>query len=423
MKKLFTLFISAALLFPVRVYAQETIDLEIERTADKFNLGVAPFFVSGRSTPDKMGSTYRRVVVDDMTFSTLFNVVTQGPAINKTREAMAWSKLGSEFVLTGTARLKSKGRIQLNAKLIDVKAGKTILTIKKKGVRGELRSLSHAVSDEVVEYFTGIPGIFNRKLAFVNDKSGRKELFVADYDGKNIKQITYDNSIVILPRISRDGKKMIFTSYRAGNPDMYFVNIDGSGRRKLSSKAGLNVSPSWNPNGEEFAITLSINDSPSIYLMDFQGKVKERLTRTNGADTAPAFSPDGSQIVFTSDRSGSPHIYVMNVDGTDVRRLTTRGHCDSAAWSPDGQTIVYTKGRARQPFDIYSIDVQTGIERRLTWAKGNSENPAWSPDGRFVIFSSARNGKPELFIMTKDGSDQRRLINLKGRFFTPHWGS
>lgn len=401
----------------------DPVDIEIKRTADRYNLGVAPFFVSGRATPSKMGSDLREIVSADLAFSKLFNLVTEGPAVEKGRDAVQWKSIGSEIVLVATAELGSKGQLTFNVDMFDVATGKTVFSKKIKGYDDQFRNLSHTVSDEVVQYFTGKPGIFTRRIAFVNDMSGRKELYVADYDGKMVKPLTRDNSIVILPRIERSGQKMIFTSYRSGNPDLYMINTDGTERRKVSSKSGLNVSPSWAPSGEEFVLTLSINESPNIYRMDLSGKVLERITRSVGADTAPAYSPDGSQIVFTSDRSGSPHIYVMNVDGTGVRRLTTEGHCDSAAWSPDGQTIVYVKGKARQSFDIYSIDAYTGVERRLTWGTGNSENPAWSPDGRFIIFITNRRKKSELWIMTFDGSDQRPLITNKGESFTPHWGS
>jgi TolB protein len=171
------------------------------------------------------------------------------------------------------------------------------------------------------------------------------------------------------------------------------------------------------------AITLSINGPPNIYMLDLQGAVTRHVTDAQGADTAPCFSPDGGQLAFTSDRDGAPHIWIMNVDGSGLRRITTASHCDSAAWSPDGQTILYVKGEARGRFDIYSIEVQTGIERRLTWAEGDNENPAWSPDGRFIIFTSTRRKKSELFIMSADGSDQRPLFTNNGQSFTPHWAS
>lgn len=411
-----------ALAFALSVCAivlADPVDVQIDRSASRYNLGVSPF------ETDKNPATtteFRETLIDDLTFSRLFNLVTDGPVIRKGKDAVAWKPLGPETVLAGEGRVRGD-RFDTELHLFDVASTKEVLSIKKKGALYEARVLAHEAADEIVKYFSGQPGIFSSKIAFVNDSTGRKELYLADYDGKNVKRVTSDNSIVILPRISPDGQKVVFTSYRSGNPDLYMVNRDGSNRVKLSSKAGLNVSPSWSPHGQELAVTLSIHSSPNIYLIDLKGNVKQRITDTPGADTAPSFSPDGSQIVFTSDRSGSPHIYVMNIDGSGLRRLTTVGNCDSAAWSPDGQTILYVKAEGRNRYDIYSIEVLTGLERRLTWGGGDNENAVWSPDSRFILFTSNRRGKYELFIMNADGSEQRPLGNLKGQSFTPHWST
>lgn len=413
-------FLSVCLLGISLAHAADSpVQLQIERSAQKANIGLSDF--TGKNTEIPFLSGLKQVINDDLVFSTLFNVVSTGPQIKRRSDAAEWAAIGSEVVLGGEIRSKSDGRVSLSMTLYDVKSAQEVLEIERQGTRGDLRWLGHEVSNEIVRYFTGQPGLFHSKIAFVNDATGRKELYCIDYDGKNAKRLTNDNAIVTLPRFSPDRKKIIFTSYLSGQPYLYLINADGTGRKKLSSRAGLNVSPSWDPNGEEFAITLSHNGPPNIYLMDMEGKILRPLTDSNGADTAPTFSPDGSQIAFTSDRSGSPHIYVMNADGTGLRRLTTVGHCDSAAWSPDGQTLVYVKGEPRATFDIYSIEVMTGIERRLTWGQGDNENPAWSPDSRFIVFTSSRRGKSELYIMSADGSEQRPLFSNQGASFTPHW--
>jgi TolB protein len=248
-------------------------------------------------------------------------------------QALEWAVLGSDVVLSVRIRTKSESSLEISARLYDTHSGKEVLEITKKGPATDVRILGHAISDDVVKYFTGQSGIFSSKLVFVNDVTGRKELYSADYDGKGLKRLTNDNSIVILPRISPNGQKIIFTSYISGNPDLYIMNRDGSGRKKMSAKAGLNVSPSWSPNNSEIALTLSMGGQPNIYLVDLSGQIKQQLTDSRGADTAPSFSPDGTQISFTSDRAGNPQIYVVNIDGSGLRRLTTAPHCDSSAWS------------------------------------------------------------------------------------------
>jgi TolB protein len=419
-RALLNFWLSLVLISPLLLRA-DPIDVQIDRTRERFNLGFSDFVADDKVIDASIVGNYRTVISQDLEFSKLFNLLQKGPTVRSKSDALDWSKLGSDMVLWATLRARGEDKIDINVRLNDTKSGKEVLAVSRRGTRAEIRAHSHDISNEVVKYFTGKPGIFNSKIVFVNDATKRKELYIADYDGKGMKRLTNDNSIVILPRISPDGQKIVFTSYISGNPDMYIINRDGTGRKKLSSKAGLNVSPSWSPNNQELAVTLSQDGPPNIYLMDLQGLVKQRLTDAQTADTAPTFSPDGNQIAFTSDRAGAPHIYIMNIDGSGLRRITTASHCDSAAWSPDGQIIVYVKGESRGKFDIYSIEVLTGLERRLTWGNGDSENPCWSPDGRFILFVSNRRGRNELFMMLADGSDQNPVPTNNAQSFTPHW--
>lgn len=399
------------------------IDIQIDRSKEKFNLGLANFTAGDKKVDASLLSAHQSVIQADLDFPKIFNLLTSGPAVVKKNDALAWSKLGSDVVMSAVIESASGDKLEISAKLQDTRSGKELLSVSRTGTRAGVRSNCHEISNEVVKYFTGQPSFFTSKIAFVNDATGRKELYIADYDGKNLKRLTNDNSIVILPRLSPDGKHVVFTSYVGGNPDLYIMNTDGTGRRKISGKSGLNVSPSWAPSSEELAVTLSPNGTaPNIFLMDLQGNVKNQITDAAGADTAPSFSPDGSQISFTSDRAGAPHIYIMGLDGSGLRRITTASHCDSSAWSPDGQTILYVKGENRGRFDIYSIEVLTGLERRLTWGEGDNENPSWSPDGRFVLFMSTRRGRKELFTMLADGSEQKVLPTNNGGSYTPHWG-
>ncbi len=406
---------------PMLLFA-DPIDVQIDRSRQKFNLGFSEFAPENASVDVATLKSYESVVRSDLEFSQLFNLIGGSTVARKKNDVLNWGPLGAELVLWTTVSGRSDGNLDITLRLNDAKSAKEVLSVSRSGTRAQSRVQAHELANEVVKYFTGQAGIFTSKIVFVNDSTGRKELYLADYDGQNAHRLTNDNSIVILPRMSAVAQKIVFTTYISGNPDLCVINRDGTGRRKLSAKAGLNVSPSWAPDGQSLAITLSKDGPPNIYLVDTQGVVKQRLTDAQGADTAPCFSPDGNQIAFTSDRDGAPHIYIMNLDGSGLRRITTASHCDSAAWSPDGQTILYVKGEGKN-FDIYSIEVQTGVERRLTWGNGDSENPCWSPDSHFILFASTRRGKSELFIMSADGGDQRPLLVSNGQSFTPHWSN
>jgi TolB protein len=67
--------------------------------------------------------------------------------------------------------------------------------------------------------------------------------------------------------------------------------------------------------------------------------------------------------------------------------------------------------------DVYVVNADgTGL-RRLTTNPGDDFDPSWSPDRRRIAFRSERSGEPEIWVMTADGTEQRRLT----AGFSPAW--
>jgi TolB protein len=286
--------------------------------------------------------------------------------------------------------------------------------------KGEERRVAHAWADEVVRHFLGAPGIAHTRIAFVNSATGKKEVCVVDYDGKNFQRLTDDRSIALFPKWSPDGKTIAYTTYRAGGAHLFLLGLDGQ-KTPLAQYEGLNSAASWLPDGQSLVATLSMGRDPNLYLIDRAGRVQRALTNSSAVDTAPTVSPDGQRLAFTSDRPGYPQIYTMDVSGANLKRLTQSGQCDSPAWSPQGDLIAFAMSEFGGNFDIYTAEVGSGALRRLTYGEGNNENPSWSPDGRYIVFVSTRRGREQLWIMGFDGSNPQ-VIDVPGRSYTPHWG-
>ena len=131
------------------------------------------------------------------------------------------------------------------------------------------------------------------------------------------------------------------------------------------------------------------------------------------ADTAsasdPAFSPDGSRIAFVSLRDGNAEIYVMNADGSGSTRVTNDPLTDGRpSFTPDGQTIVFHSSRTAGKQQIWSVNVDgTGLTQ-LTRDSVNAA-PTVSPDGQTIAYVSTRNKDSEIWLMNRDGSNQRQF--------------
>jgi TolB protein len=80
--------------------------------------------------------------------------------------------------------------------------------------------------------------------------------------------------------------------------------------------------------------------------------------------------------------------------------------------------------------EIYLMSPDGTNLRRLTRNKAEDWFPAWSPDGKWIVFSSNRDGNHEIYVMpapgpqaqvNADGSDQKRLTNNNAEDWGPVW--
>jgi TolB protein len=406
-------------------FSLDAADIYLGLTAhgNRMELGMAGFIpANGTVDEAKFARLIQDVLRNDLLFSRYFNLVEDGPMFTgKDAEIVDWQDKGANVLVCGKLAQHNRD-IELTGQLYDV-YGKSVIWEKVfKGTLDDLRSLAHDMNDEVIFRFTGEKGIAHTKIAFTNNGTGYKELYLVDYDGFNPRRITNDRSINILPKWSPDGREMIYTTYKYGNPDLYSISPEGTSRRPVSTLQGLNTAGSFSPDGKQIALTLSRGEYPNIFIIERDGKQDYQLTFGRAIATSPYFAPNGKEIVFVCDKPGYPQLYIMNLDGGNMRRLTTPGFCDSPCWSPRGDKIAFSQRVDDQyGYEIFMYDLNTLKTIRLTFNPGNDENPSFSPDGRFVVFTSTKFGKKELNVMAIDGSGLRKIAEMPGSSTTPAW--
>ena len=330
-----------------------------------------------------------------------------------------WSVIGAELLIR--AGYTTIGRsIELEVWLYDVYRGSQIMGKRFLGKSEDHRELMHRVGNEIIYRSTGHRGIFLTKLAFVGTATGNKEIYIADYDGHNVRRITRDNSIALFPRWSPKGKHLLYNSYKDGGPMLYMKDMSSGEVKRLSARQGLNIGASWTPDGNSIVLTLSHRGNPDIYHIDLKGKIKSQLVDHWGIDVSPTFSPDGKKIAFVSNRSGSPQIYVRDLEKGQEERVTFSGKYNtSPSWSSMNR-IVYS-GMNNGYFDIFTINPDGSNLRQLTENQGKNEDPCWSADGRYIVFSSNRDGGYHLYIMNANSQNQKQIMRSEGEQTSPSW--
>lgn len=314
--------------------------------------------------------------------------------------------------------------IVVECRMFDIVTGFQVVGQRLTAARNLPRLIAHRFSEEIVRHVDGIPGIASSRICLSGGDGKTKEIYLADYDGANLRQVTKHGSISIKPKFSPDGTRIAYLSYKDRYPFLYILELATGKSTPLSKRVGLNAAPAWAPDAKALAFVLSKDGNTEIYLKNADGTGERRLTNNRAGDTSPTFAPSGRQIAFVSDRGGRAQIYVMNADGSNVRRVSYQGgSAYDPAWSPDGRRIACVAEKSGEGLEIYVMDVTGQNPLRLTNTAGGNESPSWSPDSRHVVFMSTRSGRAEIWAVNIEPPHQQHRITRSGmRCEGSSWG-
>jgi TolB protein len=377
--KFLRILTTAAIIFPVALLAEETT-ITVKK-GDSTSISIKPF--GGAE-----GAAAAKVVQNDLELSGLFLLSPPERA---------------SFSVGATA-----GGGSLQGTVTD-HSGSAIL---KKTYSGNTRAAAHHFSDDIVETVTGNKGIASSKIAFSASRTGRKEIYTADYDGANVKQLTNDGGISVAPAISHDGSKLAYTGYQSGYADIYLIDLNSGARSRIIKFPGTNSGSAFSPDGGRIACSISKDGNPELYVVGSNGDGARRLTRTSAVESSPSWSPNGSEIVYSSDERGGPQLFRISSGGGSGRFIPTGyGYSTEPSWSPDGKKIAFTVRQGG--FSVAILDLASGAARIV--AEG--EDPVWGADSRHIIYS---NGSTLTLLDTVKGRPTPIVSGL-GKVSEPTW--
>jgi len=233
---------------------------------------------------------------------------------------------------------------------------------------------------------------------------------------KNNKQIIYasthlaNDSCPPIPEIKGKYLWPIYKSY-----DIFVANKNGKIIKQLTNTNGYDAEATVSPKGDKIVFTSDRSGDLELWIMDVDGKNQKQITSGLGYDGGAFFSPDGKKIVFRASRPKTDEeikeykellaqglvaptnmeIYTCNIDGSDLKQITNLGKANWAPfYHPSGNKIIFSSNHHSKrgyDFQLYLINTDgTGLEAITSESIFNAF-PMFSPNGKYLVFSSNRN--------------------------------
>lgn len=161
------------------------------------------------------------------------------------------------------------------------------------------------------------------------------------------------------------------------------------------------------------------NRNKRMAIMDQDGYGFRYVSDNKTFVMSPHFSPNMQTVVFLSYRDDDPMVWTLDMNTGEQRRLGRFGGMTfSPRFSPDGSRVALSLVK-NGITNIYEYDIAKKTLRQLTFGTSIDTSPSYSPDGKKMAFNSNRSGSQQIHILDLETGVQKRITYGDGRYATP----
>ncbi len=211
--------------------------------------------------------------------------------------------------------------------------------------------------------------------------------------------------------------KIAYTVRIKGDQDIWTANTDGKDNRQLTFNAKANFSPTFSPDSRYIVFVSTRGGNFDIWRMDADGGNALQLTNSTEQDSDPYVSPDGKFVVFSAlDGDGKEVIKRVSIDGGSAQTLTSFG-ARRPVISPDGKTFICESRESLNDSSPKLVVVSTSGGPVISILNAptavRSRTIRWTADGKSLVFIESRNRVDNLWLQPIDGGAARSLTNFE----------
>jgi len=256
------------------------------------------------------------------------------------------------------------------------------------------------------------------RLYFLSGKSGTSQVWSADADGRNARQVTRLALDVNAYRLSPAADKLAVSL--SVFPDCADIQcsvdrakavVDDRSTGQVYDRMFVRHWDTWADGTQNHLFVVPVAGGDPVWVT--RGFDGDTPSKPFGDESEFVFTPEGDAIVFSARLAGQTEPWSTNFDLWKTHGLSGDGTFenltdDNDAWdtgpvfSPDGRTMAYRAmsrpGFEADRYDIFLRDVATGSTRQVAanWDR-SADSLQWSADGDTLYTTAGDVGQTRLF--------------------------
>ena len=257
--------------------------------------------------------------------------------------------------------------------------------------------------------------------------------------------------------------------------NIWLINFDGSENRPITTGNFKDTSPKWSNKGDKFVFKSNREGKSQIFLFDLTNNSIQKLTNFQYSISSIKWSPDDSYILFSSfidykrdklikmpekpkgakwndppveisdlnyrydgsgfRKPGETQFFTLPVTGGTPRQISNipaEKRAFQGEWI-DKNTIVFSANLNEDSdyntinTEIYTLDINSGIQKALTSREGPDNSPKVSNDNSLIAYLGYDDEylsyqQNSIYIMRTDGSGKYKIeLDLDRNISNIYW--